>query len=78
MLYQKPSFSVPATTPTKKPCAVHHFVKGKCLRCDERIVARETTACACGAPLVDGSGRCVRCGERILASNLTDGSEGEE
>jgi hypothetical protein len=32
-LYQKKSFSVPATHPVKTLCAVHHIVKGKCLRC---------------------------------------------
>lgn len=38
MLHTKKSFTVPATgEKSKKPCAVHHFVKGKCLRCDERI-----------------------------------------
>ena len=40
-LYQKPKFSVPATgEKTKTPCKVHHFVKGKCLRCPE--IMRET------------------------------------
>ena len=33
MLHTRKSFSVPATTPTKTLCAVHHIVKGKCLRC---------------------------------------------
>jgi hypothetical protein len=41
-LYQKKTFSVPATQPTKTPCGIHHFVKGKCLRCDQKIVQRET------------------------------------
>lgn len=35
--YVKKTFSVPATTPTKRPCTIHHFVKGQCLRCDQRI-----------------------------------------
>lgn len=38
MLYQKKTFSVPATERTKTPCAVHHIVKGKCLRCDHKVV----------------------------------------
>jgi hypothetical protein len=38
MKYQQPSFSVPSTTPSKTPCAVHHIVKGKCLRCDHTVV----------------------------------------
>ena len=38
-LYNNKTFSVPATTPTKRPCTVHHFVKGQCLRCDEKIKA---------------------------------------
>lgn len=40
MLYKKPSFSVPSTTPTKKPCGVHHFVKGQCLRCPQKVTGR--------------------------------------
>ena len=31
--YQQKSFTVPATNATKVPCAIHHFVKGECLRC---------------------------------------------
>lgn len=39
MLYTKRSFTLPATEPSKKvPCAIHHFVKGQCLRCPEKIV----------------------------------------
>jgi hypothetical protein len=38
MLHTKKTFSVPATTPTKTPCAIHHIVKGKCLRCDHKVV----------------------------------------
>ena len=32
-LFTKKSFSVPTTTPARVPCAIHHIVKGKCLRC---------------------------------------------
>lgn len=38
--YTKKTFSVPATTPTKTVCKIHHFVKGQCLRCPEKIVAK--------------------------------------
>lgn len=37
-LYQQKKFSVPATTPTKRPCKIHHMVKGKCLRCPHKVV----------------------------------------
>jgi hypothetical protein len=38
MLYRKKSFQVPASVPTKRPCAIHHFDKrGNCLRCPEKI-----------------------------------------
>lgn len=36
-LYKNRTFSVPATTPTKRPCTVHHMVKGQCLRCDHKV-----------------------------------------
>lgn len=42
MLHTRKTFSVPATTPTKIPCAVHHIVKGKCLRCDLKVVQTYT------------------------------------
>jgi hypothetical protein len=35
--YTSKTFSVPATTPTKRPCGIHHFVKGQCLRCDQKV-----------------------------------------
>jgi hypothetical protein len=37
MKYRAKSFQVPATNPTKTPCAIHHIVKGKCLRCDHKV-----------------------------------------
>lgn len=41
-LYQRKSFQVPSTAPTKKtPCKIHHFVKGQCLRCPQKIVAQK-------------------------------------
>lgn len=37
-LYKNRTFTVPATgQKSKRPCAVHHFVKGQCLRCDEKV-----------------------------------------
>lgn len=38
-LYNNKRFTVPATNAQRKtPCAVHHFVKGQCLRCPEKMV----------------------------------------
>lgn len=36
MLFQRPRFSVPSAPPGKIDCpnGVHHFARGKCLRCD--------------------------------------------
>lgn len=52
--YVKKTFSVPATTPTKRPCAIHHFdKKGNCLRCPEKI--RYTVTDAGRDVLTDGS-----------------------
>jgi len=36
MLYTKPTFTVPAAPTAKLACldGVHHYAKGKCLRCD--------------------------------------------
>lgn len=44
MSYTKKRFSLPSTEPTKVPCKIHHFVKGKCLRCPEKIVERNDEA----------------------------------
>lgn len=41
-LHHLKRFTVPATTPVKRPCTVHHFVKGQCLRCPEKIVKTVT------------------------------------
>jgi hypothetical protein len=42
--YRQKTFSLPSTEPTRKtPCAIHHFVKGKCLRCDQTIVTADLT-----------------------------------
>lgn len=40
MKYTAPKFTVPATNPTKRPCKIHHFVKGQCLRCPQKLVQR--------------------------------------
>jgi hypothetical protein len=42
VLYQKSKFTVPAAEPQKKTlCKIHHFVKGQCLRCPEKIVTKK-------------------------------------
>ena len=41
MRYTDKKFTVPVATPQKRPCKVHHIVKGKCLRCDH--VVKELT-----------------------------------
>jgi hypothetical protein len=37
MKYTSKTFTLPVATPTKRPCKVHHIVKGKCLRCDHVV-----------------------------------------
>lgn len=41
-LYRQKSFTVPTIERRSKvPCAVHHFVRGECMRCDEKIRTTE-------------------------------------